>query len=224
MNITVLHGENIPKTEVRLQEIIASAKEKNFYIEKYNSDSGLTISEFISSESLFETKKMYLLENIDSITPKELESIIKRTTVKDGFIVFVFNKKLGKLLLEKFPNGTKYEENKLTDNIFNFLDDFYPGNMKVILKRFHFLLESYPPEFIIALLSRHLKDLYLLKTGKLTGKDSWKIGKLAKPVRAYSEKQIITIISLLAEADIKSKTGEGNLTDLLDHIIITNLK
>ena len=223
MNITVIHGENIPAIELAYKEIILKLKKENLTIAKYNPDSKTSISEFLTSESLFEGDRAFVLDDVDDLTPQELEKIFKVVT-GESTIVFLFNKKLGKLVLDKFPKGTVIQEMKLTENIFTFLDDFYPGNTKQVLRLLSNLLETYPPEFIIALLSRHMKDLYLLKTGNLKGKESWKIAKLSKPTRLFTEAKIVKIIKMLSIADIKSKKSEGNLSDLLDHIIVTNLE
>jgi len=224
MRITVIHGENIPQIEIRYKELILEYKKKDFVIDKFNQEIKKTLPEFISGVGLFEDKKLYVIENYSELTPIELDKTIKQVGQSQD-LLFVFNKKIGKTILDKFPSISRIEEKKLSENIFMFLDTLYPGNSENSILLLHRLVENgNPPEFVLALMARHLKDIYLLKIHELNGKESWKIAKLSKPARMFSEKQIKQLISDLADVDIKSKRSEGDLVDLLDHIIAVNLE
>ncbi len=224
MSITVIHGENIPQIEIRYKELVSEYKKNGFIIDKFNQEIKKTLPEFISGVDLFEEKKLYVIDNYSEVTPVELEKTIKQID-KSQDLLFVFDKKIGKTILDKFPSTSRVEEIKLSENVFMFLDTLYPGNSENSILLLHRLVDNgNPSEFILALMARHLKDVYLLKIHELNGKESWKIAKLSKPARMFSEKQITKLISELADADIKSKRSEGSLIDSLDHVIAVNLE
>jgi DNA polymerase III delta subunit len=131
---------------------------------------------------------------------------------------------LGKTLLGSLPKGVKLEEFKLPRLIFDFLDSFYPGNSKRILKILHELVVKEPPEFIFALLAKHLRDLFWVTTNNPLPYPPWRVSKLKAQAVKFKKEDLKTLIEELSEIDIKVKTSEAELTPSLDLLIVRQLQ
>lgn len=155
-----------------------------------------------------------------------LDSIKKQSlfTNKRAAIIY-FDKPLNKTDLNKIPKDAKIEEYKLPKLIFTFLESFYPKNYKKCLELLHSLTRDNPPEFILALLSKQLRDIYWIKKDpKTLSYPFWRIAKLKLQASYFSESLLREIISDFSNIDVESKTSKANLIDSLDLLIIQKLQ
>jgi hypothetical protein len=225
MKIYLIHGEYNAKSYEKLQEYIAKAKEKNWKIVNFSNESGFSVQESLSSTDLFDTNKVYILDNISKLVKKDIDWINKNRSNLKGILLLYSNSQIKSTVINKFKNIDKQEEFSLPKNIFSFLESFYPKNSVTCIKLLHEILEKEKIEFIFYLLSKHLRDLYWVKTSPSNiPYPSWRVEKIEKQTSKFSLELLIEIINTMSEIDIKSKTSKSNLIDLLDLVIIRKLE
>jgi len=132
----------------------------------------------------------------------------------------------GKTFLNLFPEETKIETFKLPKIIYKFLDSFYPGNSEQSLKFLHSLAQTEAPEFILAYLGRHLRDLYWvgIDPAGLPFKEDWRILKLVNQTKKFGKNQIRGLIGEVAALDMTIKTSSDSFEGLLDQLIVSRLE
>jgi len=225
MKIYLIHGEHSSKSYEKLQEYITKAKEKNWKIINLSNDSGFSVQETLSSTDLFDTNKVYILENLSKLLKKDIDWINKNYSSLKGILLLYSNSKIKLTIIKKFINIDKQEEFSLPKNIFAFLESFYPKNSLSCIGLMHNVLENEKIEFIFYLLSKHIRDLYWVKTSPSNiPYPSWRVDKIEKQASKFSLDLLIEIINTMSEIDIKSKTSKSNLIDLLDLLIIRKLE
>jgi len=225
MKIILLHGTYTSKSYERLTKFIEVAKKRNWEIVQLSEDSPLSLSESLSAQSLFVKEKLYILENLNKISKKELEWLKKKSEQLGGTLVIYYPDEISKNLLKALPSKIKIEEFKLPKLIFIFLEKIYPRNSKEAIKLFHQIIENEPVEFVFVLIARHFRDLYWVKVDSKTLEfPDWRLSKLKRQASLFSETQVKEIISELAEVDIKAKTSQASLISSLDLILATKLK
>lgn len=222
MKIIVLHGDNERASYQRLEKFIEVAEARDWQVNFLDSPEG--ISEKLIGVSLFGKQPFFVIRSINKWPPSTLKKIKKVLEKGEGTVVIHHNDFLGKTILESFPKGVKLEEFKLPRLIFDFLDSFYPGNSKRTLTLLHEVLKKELPEFVFALLARHLRDLYWAKTDSPLPVPSWRAQKLKNQAAKFSNEELKNIIKSLSETDIKVKTSQAELASSLDLLTITLLK
>jgi len=225
MKIYLIHGEYSSKSYEKLKEYINKAKEKNWKVINYSEENAFSIQETLSSVDLFDTNKVYILDNPSKLQKKDIDWINKNIESLKGILILYSNTKIKTSVVNKFKKIDKIEESNLPKNIFSFLESFYPGNSKTCIGLFHHVLVSEKIEFIFYLLSKHLRDLYWVKTFPSNiPYPSWRVEKFEKQASKYSLPQLKDIINNLSQIDVKSKTSRSELADLLDFLIIRKLE
>lgn len=225
MKIYLIHGEYSTKSYEKLKEYISKAKEKNWKIVNILEKESYTIQESLSSTDLFDTKKIYILDNLTKLHKRDIDWININCEKLNGILILYSNTKLNTVLINKFKNISKKEEFSLPQNIFSFLESFYPGNSTVCLNILHKIIFKEKIEFIYFFLSKHVRDLYWVKISPSNiPYPSWRVEKLEKQASKFSLKQLKNVINSLSQIDIKSKTSNSNLNDLLDILILRKLE
>lgn len=225
MNIIVVHGDHIGKSLKRLEKFIDVAHERGWEIVRIDSADKSSLQETLTSESLFQKERLFVLEKPTIFGKKELDWLREKSKNLQGNLVIYHQDTLKKDFLNSLPRGIKIEEFKLSENIFDFLDSFFPGNSKKSIKILHALLGKEPVEFVFALLARHLRDLYLAKVApQKLWYQPWRVQKLKRQASLFKEDRLKEIISSLAQMDIAAKTSKEALGDSLDLLIATRLE
>jgi len=222
MKVIVLHGDNERASYQRLEKFIEVAKARGWQVNFLDSPEG--ISERLNSVSLFGQQPFFVIRSINKWPPSTLKKTKKVLEKGEGTVVVYHNDFLGKTILESLPKGVKLEEFKLPRLIFDFLDSFYPGNAKRILVLLREVLKKEPPEFVFALLARHVRDLYWAKTDSPLPVPSWRAQKLKNQAGKFTKGALEEIIKSISETDIKVKTSQAELTSSLDLLAINLLK
>ncbi len=226
MNIIYLTGENEPKLKDRLDKYLEHAKKKNWPVERFSPDVKRSLGEFLSSGSLFANDRLFIVEDSRALFPKDFSWLSKNNETLSGYLIMVDVGRGSERIIKSLPGKTKIEEFPLPRLIFSFLDAFYPGNLKTAIKTLKEVEVSQPVEFIFSLLARHLRDLYWVGYAgePFPYKESWRIAKLKKQAGKFKAGQLEKIISEVSDADILAKTSQGDLSELLDQIILTCLE
>ena len=222
MKILLVHGEDSVKSKLRLEEIVHNIKEKGYEVKRIGGKENVNLQEVTRLQSLFSQKTLYVIDDVDPRIFQNFVTKQKKTLEVD--VIAYFSKEIGKTILGNLPKGAKVEKFDIPQKLWTFLDSFYPSNVKLILDLLHQVVEKNAVEMILAILSRHLRDIYWVKTEPKTfNAPPWRIGKLKRQSERFSVQKLKKIISLLAEADYNSKIGKVDLLTSLDLIIIKNL-
>lgn len=121
------------------------------------------------------------------------EKLLKYVNKLSGTLVIYQTKTIPKSLLNLFPENVKVEKYDLPILIWKFLQKFD-------YKIFNQIVKTEAVEYLMAMIAWKLKKNYLVK----------------------QDKKIADQIQELAEIDIKTKTTDANLKDLLDLFLIKN--
>ena len=222
MKIIVLHGDNESVSYQRLEKFIDVAKGRGWEVSFLDNPEG--ISEKLSGVSLFGQKPFFVIRSINKWPPASLKKIKKVLEKGEGTVVIYHNDFLGKTIIDSLPKGVKFEEFKLPRLIFDFLDSFYPGNATRTLQILHELVVKEPPEFIFALLAKHIRDIFWVTTDSELPYPPWRASKLKSQAAKFKKGDLKRLINELAEIDIKVKRSEAELIPSLDLLIVSKLQ
>ncbi len=224
MQYFLLHGEDSIKSYDRLLKFIDKAKKRDWEI-VYLDDSSSNLRENVSAASLFTTNRFFIHRNFKKITAGDLEWISNKSNGYEGNLVMYADSEVPKTSISKLPKGIKIEEFKLSKLIWRLVESFYPGNVKNFLTLLHNTTKTEPIELIFELIARQVRDLYIVKSNlRSSYMPDWKAGKLKSQASRFTTPELNNIISELAEADVKSKSSNANLIDLLDFIVLEKLQ
>jgi len=223
MKIILIHGDNVDKAYRQYQIYLDKAKNKNWEIIFIDLKKS-TFSESIISKSLFTNKTLHILLNANQISDKDAKWLKVKQKDLDNLLIIYNEGNVNKTKLKgiKIQKEEKFE---LPKYIWKFLDSFYPGNSKDCIKLFYNTIENEHVEFVFSLISKTLKDLYLIKIDKeALPYPGWRVEKLKRQSDKFNKSLLKDIINDFAHIDIKVKTSRSNLTDLLDFSISTKLE
>lgn len=223
MKIIVLHGDNVTAVYKRLETFKNEAKRRSW--ETRYIDMKSNIKEQVSITGLFEKNVLFILEDANRLSKSDIKWLNDNTDSIEGTLTLYSESILNKTFLNSFSNITKAEEYRLPVLIWKLLESIFPGNTRNCIKLFHEVIKEESPEFIFALISRHVRDLYWsnLENNNLPY-PSWRISKLRSQARKFPDGKLKEIIKLLSEIDIKVKTGKDNIADSLDFLFATQLE
>lgn len=223
MKLILLHGDDNKKSYDRLSKFIDSAKKRKWSIERFNATDN--IADLLVSQSLFDNKKLYIMDDVDKLNKKKLQWMRDNLDEIDGTLVLYSKKEVSKTLMRSLPMIDKTEEFKLPKIIWSFLDSLYPGNARNSLKLFHNLIQNDAPEFVFSLIVKQIRDMYYLKLDSDSiDYPSWRKNKLMSQSKKYDDNKLENMILKLSKADLKTKTSHANIADQLDLIIATELE
>lgn len=224
MKIILLHGENSAASYNRLHKFISEAHKRSWEVVRIF-DKTKNISEQLVSNSLFGDTRLIVIEDLKLLSKNDLVWLKKRGKDLPDTLILYQAGIVGKTVIKSLPPVDKVEEFKVPLLLWKLLDTFYPGNQKQFLRLLHEVAKKEQIEFIFALLAKQVRDLYWLKKdSKSIPYPSWKISKLKPIALKFNENQLENIISELSIIDVKSKTSDSELIDLLDLLAITYLK
>ena len=221
MKIIILHGDYVSASYARLSKFIEVAKSRGWQIRFLGAD---VIEEGLANVSLFGGENFYVFRDFTKLGKNFFKKNAKRLKEAPGNLVIYHEDFISKDLLYSLPKEAKIEEFKLPASIFSFLDSFYPGNSKRTLTLLREVLKKEPPEFVFALLARHVRDLFWAKSAGSMPYPSWRIQKLKNQAGKFTKEELEDIIKSLSETDIKVKTSQAELISSLDLLTITLLK
>ena len=223
MKIIVLHGDDNLESYKRLQTFIDVAQSRNWTIQRI-SDNSVNIAETLTTDSLFAEKRLIVIEDHRLLDKKTLLWIKKKKDVLDTTLIIYSHGNITKTFLKSLPRVDKVEEFKLPKLIWSYLESFYPENGKNSLLLLHEIIKTEPIEFVFSLLAKKVKDLYWVKVdAQSLLYPAWRIGKLQRQATKWQKEILEDLIFEFSEADIKSKTSQADLSNLLDFIVLEKL-
>lgn len=204
MKIIIVHGDNTVKAYERLSVFIKEAKKRNWEVTDYSFSA-------VANQTLFDSEKFYILKDYKKINKSEILKLDKYS----GNLIIYHEGKIPATAIKTFK-PSKIESFDLPQKIWGFLDN-------ITIKGLHEVIETEAPELVFALLSSRLKDLYWVTVG-IPNYPSWRVSKLKSQASKYSISILENVINKLSEIDIKVKTSNVKLIDLLDLLIIKHLQ
>ena len=197
MKIIILHGDNISDSYKRLRLFKNEAKRRNWEIRYI--DTKINIAEQLSSRHLFESSALFVLEEIGRVGKKDLNWINKNSERMDGTLIIYSESLLNKGLLNSISNVSKVEEYKLPVLIWKLLESIYPKNSRNCIKLLHEVLKKENPEFVFALISKQVRDMYWsnLENNNLLYQ-TWRISKLRSQAKKFSSGELKEILGRLS--------------------------
>lgn len=225
MKIIIIHGDDVDKIAIRLDKFKVEAIKRKWLVRQIEFDGKNNIFETINSNDLFCTEQLYILYEPAKFREKELKWLFQRSQIIGGTLVITSKSLLSKNFIKKTPNVSKVEKYQLPEYLWKFLESFYPGNQKQCLNLFHSLTDNQPVQFVFSMLSRQLASLYMVKLDSKSMKlPPWRLSKLKNHAKKFTKEKLKLVIQAMSEIDIKAKTSNANLGDLLDLLIVTELK
>jgi DNA polymerase III delta subunit len=225
MKILVLHGEHTLNCYQRLQEIVLKSKKNEWEIERISNNATLSLSEKLSAGNLFQKNALYVLQDLDKVSKRDLNWLKKKNESLEGFLVILIKRKALKSQLDSLPANYQIEEFQLTRYLWKLLDSIAFRNSKETIKLLHIVLKAEPVEFVFSLIAKQVRDLYWVTIDDSSlPYPNWRVGKLKKQASKFTKEQLKNIIHELAELDIKVKTSKANLADSLDFLFASHLE
>ncbi len=217
MKIVCIHGDDSLSSYTRFVHIIEEIKKRGWEHLSANT----SLSETLASGSLFSTERLVSASNASKISIKEYTWLNKHNSEYEGRLLLYFQGSLPAAIKKLLPKETTYEEFKLKKELFGFLEMVAPGRGELLVKEFHKIIKIDAPELVLAMLARQLKDLAWVKIDpkSLTIPD-WRKRKLQNQATKFSLEKLQQFVHDVSEADIKSKTGQGEIVQLLDLLFI----
>lgn len=213
-----------PKTNVSKNLLSRLLQEK--YAQKFEIYKDTKLSAWVNQE---------IQERGGKISPQALEYLVKNiaddiwklNSIIDQLISYKLEKEIELKDVELFL------DEKIDDNIFNLVDALIAGQSK---KVYQMIREQYRigenPQFILSMILRQIKillelrDLYdredILSSDLLAKKlnlHPFVVKKSLPFVKKYNQNKLKNIYHKLLEIDIKTKTGQGDQSMLLDILV-----
>lgn len=214
--IIILHGDNPVKTRQKLQDYISKAK--NNHIQIYRLEpSELKVNileEKLGSTSLFNEKKLLVLENLFSLkAKKELAKLIDLIGQSQENIILIENKKIRITTLKKIKDA-KIEEFKLSSALFSFLDLLNPKLDKAkLIAKLHEAIISDGDWLVFSMLAWKIRLLIQAKEGNFAKMAPFMKSKLISQAKNFTLEQLIKFHHQLFLTDYEFKKSK-NFCDL----------
>jgi len=162
--------------------------------------------------SLFTKKRVFFTRNLNKKINKKNErtlNFISQIAKDKNINIFDFEESIEKRNI-KIQKNVLIKEFKLPTSIFNFLDSFYPGNFKNVIKNLNLLLETTAVELIFFMVTKRIRQLLMVKfNNKINGIQLWQLKKLNSQAKLWSKKSLIKLYQSLFQLEIKEKTSNN---------------
>jgi len=224
--LTIVCGEDSISSYNYIVDLKRSYREKDYEIYHINSSDFEEVSKWMGeSSSLFSQKKVYFTQGLN-------KKINKKTGIK-------FISMLEKLILSKEVEIIDYEENtqarflkvskgvvikefKPSQNIFKLQDSLIPDNFKQFHEMIQKLKENTDQFFLFTMISRHVRNLLLVKMGKTpSGMFSWQAAKLKSQASKWTELNLLSFYDGFHRIDkaVKTNGNPYSVADSLDILV-----
>lgn len=217
-------GEGKPKTNISKDLFSRLTQEK--YVQPFEIYKGAKLSAWVNQEIQERGGKIsryaleYLVNNIDNDTWK-LDSVI------DQLVAYAPDREI------ELKDAELFLDEKIDDNIFNLVDALIAGQTK---KVYQMIQEQYrigeDAQFILSMILRQVKILLELRDlydrednmpsdilAKKLGLHPFVVKKSLPFIKKYNQDKLKNIYEKLLEIDIKTKTGQGDQSMLLDILV-----
>lgn len=231
--LTVIAGEDSVASRLKLQTLKKTFVEKGFSITNTSLDN---IKEVLKDSSgvrdLFGKQSIYFVEGIASKykghTKSEFKDAVQKLArEKEIHIIDWENGKSAYELASLKRIASTFDEYKPGKNIFQLLDECYPGNLKIFVDTLHVVSESKEIIFIYTLIWKHIRKLIQAKKDTLDPSiPSWQRQKLTYQANKWNEDSLVNFYERLMRIDSSLKTNQTSysLEESLELLVCYYLK
>jgi hypothetical protein len=221
--LTIVCGEDSKASRNYFYELKTKARSNDSEVYEIDAKNLSEILTWLSdAPSLFSAKKVFftqsLNKNISKKTNPKLLATVEEIMKNREIELYDWEDEVpGRYL--KVTRGVTVKEFKPSNSIFKLQDYCYPGNIKVFLDSLHELSGNTDDIFTFIMLSRHIRNLMLVKLGKTPpGMFSWAAAKLKSQAAKWETDKLISFYDNLHKIDVSLKTSSMpySLTSALD--------
>lgn len=226
--LTIFHGEDTAASRNAYLE--ARKKAQDVLILDGASLTLTDLSQSLSGEDLFGSSKQIFIEELLSKkkSPKEIDSLTSLLIQSSQPVTLWESKELTVKQLSSFKGAT-IRVFKIPSTIFAFLDSLLPGNGRQLIELFHKTLADKEAEFVLFMLTRHVRTLLALKDNtdttisEVSRMAPWQMGKVKKQADTFSVEDLLHIHLKLYDSDLAQKTGNLTLplSDTIDFLLLS---
>lgn len=218
MKTVIISGEDTQKARKRYGDIIAKMSARAAQTVPVKAGAG-DVMRVVAGGNLFAEEQLFTIDNGKDLSAEEIAYISSIDTDSPGNILIFVTGATPQALVKGLPNAV-YETFAVPKDLFPFLESLYPGNAKAALSLYTRLAHSEAPELIIAMILRHLRDLWWVTVDpKSTGYPDWRQGKLSRQAQKYKGEALHTFYESLVNLDLAVKKGEDTLETSLDFVL-----
>lgn len=174
------------------------------------------------SAMLFTNKKAFFTRNLNKKISKKqnlkINKIIEEIINNKNIELFDYEEEISSYYL-KFSKKVTIKEFKLNENIFKLQESIFPGNLKNFIHILNTLNQTQDEFFIFNMLTKHLRELILIKTEKIDKKIApWKLSKLRYQAEKWELDKLLSFYDGLYKIDLQQKTSSTpyNITKSLE--------
>lgn len=228
--ITIIHGDNISMS----RKLYMSIKEKAISFHTLDGDT-LTkqaLVQIVEGGELFSDTKNIFIENLfgkkkSPAVSKEIAEYISQHT-DDAIYVLWEGKELTSANLKLFPTTTSFQNLKLPQVMFSFLDNFLLIPKQERVAAFHETLKTVEPDLVFFMMVRHIRLLLAVSETSSIGIEElktmkdWQKNKLQQLARKFSKDDLKSLYNKLFRIDLNTKTGGTplSLTQSIDFLLL----
>jgi hypothetical protein len=219
--IQIICGENSIASRDYFLKIKTNLKKQNYFISEIKSENLDNLTEPETITPLFYQNKAFFAENLYQKISKNKKIIDKLEQLFGAkFDLYLWEEK-AKYELKSFFKF-KIIEFKLENNIFDLLDNFYPGNKRIIYAKIHEIVNDKNENLLFYLLTKRVRQLILIKTNQNPPLiQPWQLYRLKKQASRWTLDNLLKVYRSFLNIEIDLKTSQTPYT-LLQLIDITN--
>jgi len=218
--IHIYHGEQTTASRKELTELKAKFSSQEVITLDGKTVSLTELTQATESTSLFNDKRLVIVENFLSrrLTKKSSEAkVIEKwlTTIPDtAELVFWEDKEIGKTILSLFPAKTDRAVFKIDRLLFKLVESIRPGKTLELVTTLNESLRHDPAEFVFAMFVRQFRNLIIVKDlgTQASGMPSWQAGKLKRQAEYFSLPQLLSHYGQLLAIDDTIKRSNTPLS------------
>lgn len=227
--ITIIHGDDIVVSRKKLTDVIESLKGREVLHFQGDGTNITDVVQVFESQSLFDKKRLVVLERFIETKDKALIATIVNHLKKDlsHDVIFWEPKEIKKELLALLPKESAVFFYKQDQLLFRFLDSIRPGNTKEMLTILYQVRKTEADELILYMLVRQFRLLLGVVSkapiGEVKRLVPWQRGKLERQAQLFGQERLVLIYKRLFQIERGAKTG-GNalpLTGAIDLFLAT---
>ena len=171
----------------------------------------------IGEQSLFAEKILYVTEGLETV-PFRKSAKIKKDSFFESIAFISRSKNLEVVTWEeekqarlcKLKDVVQVHESKLSQTIFNFLENIRPGNKSAFIVSLRKLVESQDEMFIFIMLQRHIVSLIQAHKNKIPSTISpWQKAKIVAQSKTWEDKKLSEFYNHLNKIEVGMKTNNN---------------
>ncbi len=210
--LTVICGEDTVASRNYFLELKIKYQKQGIDVQEISHQQIEELNKWLAdNQSLFYSKKVFFTQSLNKF-------ITKKTSIKHLIEVYSRSKTLELIDWEEEKSARELKLGKLAmikefkanQTIFKLLDSCYPNNLSTFIKILHSLSSKIEDGFIFHMLSKHFRNLLIIKSGEKPKKIlDWQVWKLKKQAKFWSLERLIAFYEALHRIDIAVKTSSN---------------